>query len=107
MVKSFLEEDDTTEARESTRGGEEKLATDKLLERLTLPAAAQKTEEVRAVAAAPAVSESKLAELTKSKPAEPVPAPAAPAPEAKPAAPAQDLSKANEKLSSLLGGKKQ
>ena len=26
MVKSFLEEDDTTEARESTRGGEEKLA---------------------------------------------------------------------------------
>lgn len=26
MVKSFLEEDDTAEARESTRGGEEKLA---------------------------------------------------------------------------------
>ena len=25
MVKSFLEEDDTAEARESTRGGEEKL----------------------------------------------------------------------------------
>lgn len=25
MVKSLLEEDDTTEARESTRGGEEKL----------------------------------------------------------------------------------
>jgi hypothetical protein len=50
------------------------------------------------------VSETKLAELTKAKPAEPAPAPVAPASE--PAAPAQDLSKANDKLSSLLGGKK-
>jgi ABC-2 type transport system ATP-binding protein len=85
-------------------GGEEKPATDKLLERLTLPTAAQKAEETKPVATAPAVSETKLAELTKAKPAEPAPAPT---PEGKPAAPAQDLSKANEKLSSLLGGKKQ
>jgi ABC-2 type transport system ATP-binding protein len=87
-------------------GGEEKPATDKLLERLTLPTAAQKVEEAKPVAAAAAVSDSKLAELTKTKPVEPAPAPATPATEAKPAAPAQDLSKANEKLSSLLGGKK-
>lgn len=87
-------------------GGEEKPATDKLLERLTLPTATQKTEEEKPVSAAPAVSKTKLAELTKSKPVEPTPAPAA-TPEAKPAAPAEDLSKANEKLSSLLGGKRQ
>jgi ABC-2 type transport system ATP-binding protein len=87
-------------------GGEEKPATDKLLERLTLPTAAQKVEEVKPASTAPAVSESKLAELTKVKPVEPAP-PAGPAPETKPAAPVEDLSQANEKLSSLLGGKKQ
>jgi ABC-2 type transport system ATP-binding protein len=87
-------------------GGEEKPATDKLLERLTLPTAAQKTEEAKPVSTAPAVSESKLAELTKVKPVEPA-APASPAPETKPASPTEDLNQANEKLSSLLGGKKQ
>ena len=87
-------------------GGEEKPATDKLLERLTLPTAAQKAEEAKPDSA-PAVAETKLAELTKTKPAEPAPTPATPTQESKPAAPAQDLSKANEKLSSLLGGKKQ
>jgi hypothetical protein len=86
--------------------GEAKPATDKLLERLTLPTAAQKTEETKPISTTPAVSETKLAELTKTKPAESAPAPAAPSPETKPTAPAQDLSKANDKLSSLLGGKK-
>jgi ABC-2 type transport system ATP-binding protein len=88
-------------------GGEEKPAADKLLERLTLPTAAQKAEETKLVSTAPAVSETKLAELTKAKPAEPAPAPASPSSEGKPAEPKEDLSKANEKLSSLLGGKKQ
>jgi ABC-2 type transport system ATP-binding protein len=92
-VAEYLRAGATTEA-----------APDKLLERLTLPAAAQKPEEAKP--AVPAVSESKLAELTKPKPAEAAPAPATPAKEPGPAAPAQDLSKANEKLSSLLGGKK-
>jgi ABC-2 type transport system ATP-binding protein len=87
-------------------GGEEKPATDKLLERLTLPSAAQKTEEAKPVSTVPAVSESKLAELTKTKPVEPASTPVTPTPEAKPAVPAEDLTKANEKLSSLLGGKK-
>ena len=87
--------------------GEAKPATDKLLERLTLPTAASKAEEAKSVSTAPAISETKLAELTKPKPAEPTPTTTAPTPETKLAVPAQDLSKANEKLSSLLGGKKQ
>jgi hypothetical protein len=49
--------------------------------------------------AKPTVNEQKLEALTKS---EPTPAPANPATEAIPT----DLSKADEKLSSLLGGKK-
>jgi ABC-2 type transport system ATP-binding protein len=89
-------------------GGVAPAAPDKLLERLTLPAAAQKAEEAKPAAAAPAVAQTKLAELTKPKPAEPAPAPVAPAsPAAAQPKPAEDLSKANEKLSSLLGGKKQ
>jgi hypothetical protein len=54
------------------------------------------------VAAAPKVDDKKLDALTKA--AEPVPAPDKPRPaaEEKPV----DLSKADEKLSSLLGGKK-
>jgi ABC-2 type transport system ATP-binding protein len=84
-------------------GGEEKPAPDKLLERLTLPTAAQKAAEEKPDSTATAVSETKLAELTKAKPTEPAPAPAKPAPDAMPTAPAQDLSKANDKLSSLLG----
>jgi ABC-2 type transport system ATP-binding protein len=86
--------------------GETKPATDKLLERLTLPTTASKVEASKTAPAAPAVSDTKLAELTKTKPVESVPAPVTPSAEAKPAAPAQDLSKANDKLSSLLGGKK-
>jgi ABC-2 type transport system ATP-binding protein len=78
----------------------EKPATDKILEKLALP-------EIKPAAATPAVQtasatdEKKLAGLTKAS--EPAPAPAKPAPAgAKP----EDLSKADEKLSSLLGGKK-
>ncbi|HXT12971.1 MAG TPA: ABC transporter ATP-binding protein [Candidatus Angelobacter sp.] len=76
----------------------EKPAGDKILEKLALP----DTKPVQPVAqAAPAADEKKLAELTKAS--EPVTPPAKPGPAAaKPA----DLSKADEKLSSLLGGKK-
>jgi ABC-2 type transport system ATP-binding protein len=74
-------------------------AAEKVLEKLVLPQAAP------AVAAAvaetkPAVDEKKLEAL--AKPVEPAPAKPAPAAAEKPV----DLSKADEKLSSLLGGKK-
>ena len=73
--------------------------TDKILERLTQPTARpQETQPVAGSAPAPAVDLRKLEELTRSK--ETAPAPAAPSPEPVPAA---DLTKANEKLSSLLG----
>ncbi len=71
--------------------------TDRLLERLTLPAAATTTAPAVAVPA-PAVDEAKLATL-----AEHAPEPAPPSPPPKPA-PA-DLSRADEKLADLLGGK--
>lgn len=77
------------------------VASDKLLERLTLPTAA--AQPAATLSVPEPVSEqatAKLAQLTKTEPAAPAPA-AAP----KAAAPAEDLSKANEKLSSLLGGK--
>jgi ABC-2 type transport system ATP-binding protein len=74
-------------------------ATDKILEKLALP----ETKVAATVPAAPDVpvaDEKKLAGLTKVS--EPAPAPGKSAPAAaKPA----DLSKADEKLSSLLGGK--
>jgi len=74
-------------------------AGDKLLERLTV-ATAPKPEAAAPVAAPePRIDQSKLASLAKPAPT-PVPAPP-PAPSPAPA-PA-DLSKANEKLSSLLG----
>ena len=78
-------------------------SAEKVLERLTLPAAVEKLEPAKATSVeAPKLDEQKLAVL--AKPAEPVtPAPvAASAPE--PAKPV-DLSPANEKLSSLLGKK--
>jgi ABC-2 type transport system ATP-binding protein len=85
-------------------GGEAKPATDKLLERLTLPTAAKLAEAPEATSIAPAVSATKLAELTKTKPVESAPVLG---PETKTDQPAPDLDKANEKLSALLGGKKQ
>lgn len=79
-------------------GGAEKPATEKILEKLALP---ETKPVVPAPQAEPAADEKKLAELTRVS--APAPAPAKPAPSA---APAADLSKADEKLSSLLGGKK-
>ena len=73
-------------------------APDKVLEKLTLPTAAS-SAPVASKPAEPAVNEKKLDALTK---AEATPAPSQPAPQAK----TEDLAKADEKLSSLLGGKK-
>lgn len=83
---------------EYLRGGiEAKPATDKILEKLALPET--KPLAAQAVPGAPTADEKKLQELTKAS----APAPAKPAPAAaKPA----DLAKADEKLSSLLGGQK-
>jgi len=69
---------------------------ERLLERLTLPQAAPAPSPAPAPAA-PAVDEQKLAALTRPEPSPP-PSPAAAAAEEKPV----DLSKADEKLSSLL-----
>ena len=72
-------------------------ATNKILERLTLPAAGQKGQaEPAEPPVTETVDEAKLRALT--RPAESRPTGAAPDP-----APPSDLSKANEKLSSLLG----
>jgi ABC-2 type transport system ATP-binding protein len=81
--------------------GEEKptLPSEKILERFTAPTAV-KHEPVVAPANVPTVNEEKLASLTQSTAAPPE-ASDKPAETAKPA----DLSKANEKLSSLLGKK--
>jgi ABC-2 type transport system ATP-binding protein len=83
-------------------GVEERPAAEKILERLALPQVAPSAGQKPPVpAAAPAPDANKLEALTKT--ATPSPSSAKPAaPEAKPA----DLAKANEKLSSLLGGKK-
>jgi hypothetical protein len=90
---------------EYLRGTEARPATDKVLEKLSLPQAAQPAVESKptAPAAAPKVDDRKLEALAQTS--QPAPTPAKPttaAPEAKPV----DLSKADEKLSSLLGGKK-
>lgn len=74
-------------------------AAEKVLEKLVLPQAAP-ARVTPAAESKPAVDEKKLEAL--AKPAEPTPNKPAPAAEAKPV----DLAKADEKLSSLLGGKK-
>ena len=80
-------------------GAGEKPATEKILEKLSLPPAAAVPKPE--VSAAPSMNETKLAAL--AKPAEPTAAPAKPV-----AAPAKttDLKQADEKLSALLGKKK-
>lgn len=79
------------------RGGAQvKPATEKILEKLALPEARPAPAPV---ATAPATDDKKLAELTKAS------APAATPQKTEPAAKPVDLSKAEEKLSSLLGGK--
>jgi ABC-2 type transport system ATP-binding protein len=81
------------------RGGmEARPSTEKILERLSLPEAT--AAPVPATNTGPSTDEKKLADLMKpAEPAAPAPKPAA---ESKPA----DLSKADEKLSSLLGKEK-
>jgi ABC-2 type transport system ATP-binding protein len=88
---------------------EAKPEAEKLLKKLSLPQAAKPTESAAAPAqAAPGVNESKLDALAQpaapASSAQPNPAPATG--EAKPETKPVDLSKADEKLSSLLGGKK-
>jgi hypothetical protein len=77
-----------------------KPATDKLLERLTLPTPAPKEEPSPVAALVEKPDEAKLEALT--RPAESV-APEATASTAPEPAQPVDLSKANEKLSALLG----
>ena len=87
---------------EYLRGGiEEKSVTEKILERLALPETARPTAVLRpASQAEPKADDKKLEALTKA--AEPAPPPAKLAPAAEREQPV-DLSKADEKLSSLLG----
>ncbi len=83
-------------------GSQAQPAADKVLEKLSLPTAAQPViaANVPAPVAAAQVDDRKLAALAQSAP------PAAAQPESKPAEKPADLSKADEKLSSLLGNKK-
>jgi hypothetical protein len=86
-------------------GAEERPAAEKVLEKLSLPqqAAQPATKPTPAMpVGAPKVDEKKLEAMAKVAAPLPAPGKPAPAPETKPA----DLSKADEKLSSLLGGKK-
>ncbi|MEI6197187.1 MAG: hypothetical protein WCS42_22965, partial [Verrucomicrobiota bacterium] len=78
-------------------------AMEKVLERLTLPQVSPTILEAKApVPTGPKVDDKKLEALTQaSQPIPPAAKPTSPA-EAKPV----DLAKADEKLSSLLGGKK-
>jgi len=82
-------------------GAEERPPAEKVLERLTLPQAAQPVAQPAAAAATPKVDDKKLEALTKAAEPTPVPAPPKLAAEEK----SVDLSKADEKLSSLLGKK--
>jgi hypothetical protein len=85
------------------------VAPDKILERLTLPSAPPEPKEKSPVPASPLVDEQKLAALGKPAPpaaAAPAGADAAAGPQEKGRpVPAEELAKANEKLSALLGKK--
>ena len=83
-------------------GIEERPPAEKILERLTLPQAAAFAPPPAPAAAEPQVDEKKLAALTKASGPAPAPARPEPAAEEEPV----ELSKADEKLSSLLGKKK-
>ena len=82
-------------------GMEEKPAAEKLLEKLSLPQSAPVA--VKPEVAGVQVDEKKLAALAQAAPT-PTVAPS-PSPAAEPVVKPEDLSKADEKLSSLLGGK--
>jgi ABC-2 type transport system ATP-binding protein len=95
---------------EYLRGGEAAPradATAKVLEKLALPQAAAPAAEAPPAtpASAAKVDDKKLAALSQTAPPPAPPAPAAPAVE-KPAVKPEDLAKADEKLSALLGKKK-
>jgi ABC-2 type transport system ATP-binding protein len=79
-------------------GADERPATDKLLEKLALPQAAPVEKKAPAPVPEPRMDEKKLEAMAKPEPPAPVKKAES---EQKPA----DLSKANEKLSSLLGDK--
>ena len=83
-------------------GGDGQPTTEKVLEKLSLPQAAMPAVKPAPEVAAPKADDSKLVALT-----QPTPAPALEksAPKTEAAKPV-DLAKADEKLSSLLGGKK-
>ena len=78
---------------------EAKPATDKVLDRLTAPATREEARPVEPKQPEPAVNRARLNALTKATETAPLPAKPEPAPAT---APSVDLSKANEKLSSLL-----
>ena len=78
---------------------EAKPATDKVLDRLTAPATREEARPVEPKKPEPAVNRARLNALTKATETAPLPAKPEPAPAT---APSVDLSKANEKLSSLL-----
>jgi hypothetical protein len=80
---------------------EAKPETDRVLERLTASEASTQPAVARAEPAAPAPNESALDQLTRPGPQE-TPSPSTPQPASAEPPPA-DLSKADEKLSSLLG----
>jgi ABC-2 type transport system ATP-binding protein len=80
-------------------GADDRPATDKLLEKLSLPQAAPTEAKKTAPAAESKVDEKKLEAMARPEPAAP---PKKTEPDQKPV----DLSKAEEKLSSLLGDKK-
>ena len=83
--------------------GEERPASEKILERFSAPLLTTVAEPaISAKPGTPAIDETKLASLAKASEPTPVPKPE----EATKPAPPTDLSKTNEKLSSLLGGKK-
>ncbi len=78
---------------------EAKPATDKVLDRLTAPATREEASPVEPKQPEPAGNRARLDALTKATETAPLPAKPEPAPAT---APSVDLSKANEKLSSLL-----
>jgi ABC-2 type transport system ATP-binding protein len=89
---------------EYLRGGmEAKPASEKILEKLALPQMQPVAARPAAETAAPKMDDRKLAAL--AQPTAPAPAPEKSAPKTEAPKPV-DLSKADEKLSSLLGGKK-
>jgi ABC-2 type transport system ATP-binding protein len=88
---------------EYLRGVEAKSSGEKVLEKLSLPQAAPAAAKPTAEISTPKVDDSKLSAL--AQPSAPTPQPEKSAPKTEAAKPV-DLSKADEKLSSLLGGKK-